>query len=308
MPSITAPLNSAMAVPTLTMPVGVVLGCPRSGTTFLMRVLNTLPNTACLTGIAYPVSLPQVIAAGELTPEVRDALVSTFPAAIDRYLHSGLFNARAPAVQKWRAERGDLSGLRRALKGERHVERFIYKEPFLSFAPELVLESLPEAPVVYLLRDGRDVANSLVRSYDVLSDERLTRLTHPEMRLGRRMDHRYVPWWVEEGGDDDFLAASPYVRAVWMWKAMVERCETVFASEEAQRRVFLLRYEDFMREPVALGEQVIAHLGAASSDTIRKQLQEAHVSSIGSYRKRDPKEVAVAEQVAGETLARFGYS
>ena len=297
-----------MAVPSLTMPIGVVLGCPRSGTTFLMRALNALPDTACLTGIAYPVSLPQVIAAGGLSPEVRQALVSTFPVAIDRYLHSGLFNARAPAIQKWWSERSGFDGLRRAVRGQRRVGRFIYKEPFLSFAPELVLESLPEAPVVYLLRDGRDVANSLVRSYDVLSDERLTRLTHPEMRLGRRIDHRFVPWWVEEGAEEEFLAGTPYVRAVWMWKAMVERCETVFASEAAQRRVFTLRYEDFMREPQALGEQVLKHLDAPLTPTLQKRLSEAHIASIGSYRKREASELAAAERVAGEALSRLGYS
>jgi hypothetical protein len=273
-----------------------------------MRAFHALPGTVCLTGIAYPLTLPHVVAAGDLSDDVREALVSALPVSLAEYLQSGLFRARSVALQKWWNERPGLRALLPALRGEQRIELFVYKEPFLSFAPEIVLESMPAAPVVYLLRDGRDVANSLVRSYDVLSDEKLTRLTSSEMRMGRRVDHRYVPWWVEEGAEDAFLAAAPYVRAVWMWKVMAERCEAAFAAAGAVARVYTLRYEAFMRDPLPLGERAAVHLGATPSATYRKRLREAHVTSIGSFRKRDPEEVAAAERVAGETLARLGYA
>jgi hypothetical protein len=272
-----------------------------------MKTLHALPETACLTGVAYPLSLPHVVAACALPEEVREALVSSFPVSLAEYLQSGLFRSRAVALQKWWNERTGLGGLVRALRAEQRVARLIYKEPFLSFAPEIVLESVPAAPIVYLLRDGRDVANSLVRSYDVLTDDKLTRLTHSEMRLGRRVDHRYVPWWVAEGDEDAFLAAAPYVRAIWMWKVMVERCEAAFSPPEAAPRVYTLRYEAFTQDPVGHGERVAVHLGAAPSGTFRRRLREAHVASIGSYRKRDPQEVAAAERVAGDALAHCGY-
>jgi hypothetical protein len=97
----------------------------------------------------------------------------------------------------------------------------VYKEPFLSLAPEFVFDALPDAKVIYIYRDGRDVANSLVESYDVLTDQELTHLRSTEMRLGRSYDERYVPWWVAEGRDDQFIESSPYVRASWMWAYMV---------------------------------------------------------------------------------------
>ena len=62
-----------------------------------------------------------------------------------------------------------------------------------------MVDALPDAPIVHIVRDGRDCANSLVESYDVLSDEKLTHLKGSEMRLGRPYDERFVPWWVEEG-------------------------------------------------------------------------------------------------------------
>jgi hypothetical protein len=92
-----------------------------------------------------------------------------------------------------------------------------------------------------------------------------------------------------------------------MWKAMVERSAAALEAPEAAARVFTLRYEAFMHEPLALGEQVVRHLGAASSESFKKRLAEAHVASIGSFRKRNPQEIAAAERVAGDALARFGY-
>ena len=289
------------------MPVGVVLGCPRSGTTFLMSALQSLPSTVCLTGIAYPISLPHLLGRGGLPEDVREVLISTLPVSIAQYLQSGLFNARATALQKWRAERSGLAGLARALRGERQVDRLVFKEPFLSLAPESVLEGLPTAPVVHLVRDGRDCANSLVRSYDVLTDERLTTLNHSEMRVGRKVDHRYVPWWVEEGAEDDFLSATPYVRAIWMWKAMLERCTSAFEVPSAAERVLTVRYEAFMEEPLRWGEHVAAHFGATPSSPFRHRLSGAHTASIGKFRRRDAAEIAAAERVAGDMLARLGY-
>ena len=75
----------------------------------------------------------------------------------------------------------------------------MYKEPLFSLAPEFVFDALPEAKIIYIFRDGRDIANSLVASYDVLTDQELTHLQSSEMQSGRSYDHRYVPWWVAEG-------------------------------------------------------------------------------------------------------------
>lgn len=287
---------------------GIVLGCPRSGTTFLMRVLNTLPDTECVTGIIFPSAIPQIVNY-PLSPEVYRALVVEFKQSLLRYLHSGLFNARAAAVQKWIAAPTGLGGLRKALRGERSVDRLIYKEPFLSFAPAFAHEALPEARIVHIYRDGRDCADSLARSYNVLTDDKLTHLRSAEMRLGRKVDHRYVPWWVEEGQEDAFLATTPYVRAIWMWKTMVRRCHDFFASPSmaSSGRVLNLCYEDLMREPLKQGQAVAAHLGVATNKPFYRQLKNAHTRSIGIHRQRSAEEIQAAERIAGDELRLYGY-
>lgn len=39
----------------------IVLGCPRSGTTFLMKCLNSLSNTECVSGHLLPILIPHMV-------------------------------------------------------------------------------------------------------------------------------------------------------------------------------------------------------------------------------------------------------
>lgn len=288
----------------------VVLGCPRSGTTFLMEVLNCLPDAECMTGTLLPVAIPHVVNQ-PLPEEIYDALAIGFERSLDAYLHSGRYYSRAAALQKWVSAQRNVSGFLRAVRGKRgESRRIIYKEPFLAMAPDFVGRALPEAKIIHIYRDGRDCADSLVRSYDVLSDEQLTHLLGSEMRLGRKYDHRYVPWWVEEGRDEEFMSSTPYTRAVWMWKYMARRCHDYFSEPRIQdsRRVMLLRYEDLMREPAKYGTAVLAHLGIKPTPAFLKRVRRAHTHSIGKYKRRDPNEIRAAERIAGDELALYGYT
>jgi len=287
----------------------IVLGCPRSGTTFLMEILNTLPDVECLTGTLLPVSIPQIVNAADLSPTLYDALAVGFERALDDYMASGRFRSRAAALQKWVNAPSGVKGLYDAVRRRRSLNRLIYKEPFLSFAPEFVYYALPNANIIHIYRDGRDCANSLVRTYDVLSDDNLTHLMGAEMRLGRKVGPSYVPWWVEDGREEEFLAATPFGRAIWMWAYMVRRCDHFFSLPDvkASGRVMLLRYEDLVQSPDEYGEQILAHLGLPSSKGFRRRLQTAHTGSIGKHEGRRTPELDEAERIAGPELARYGY-
>ncbi len=287
---------------------GVVLGSPRSGTTYLMRLLNTLPDAECLIGTIISTSIPQ-IARQKLTPEIYTALAVGFERSLDAYLHSSQFNSRAAALQKWFNAPDGISKFFQSIKGKRDIKRMIFKEPFLSFAPDFVDHALPDAKIIYIYRDGRDVANSLLKTYDVLSDESLKQLFASEMRLGRKVDERYVPWWIEEEEEDLFLSCKPYVRAIWMWKYMVNLCNAFYDQPHIKEsgKVMKLKYEDLMHHPQEYGMAILHHLDAEPSPGYYKMLKKAHAKSIGKHKKRDREEIEAAERIARQELSAYGY-
>ncbi len=286
----------------------IVLGCPRSGTTFLMQALQAVANSECVSGLLVPVSIPHLVNYS-LPDYVYNVLAFELDASLQNYLDSGIPYSRLAALRKWIKGCMSNNELFQTLRRKRVVERIIYKEPFLSFAPEFTYRALPDCRIVHLYRDGRDCADSLVRTYSVLTDEKLMALNTSEMPLGRKYDERFVPWWVEEGEEEEFIASTPYVRAIWMWKEMVRRCHNFFSQSEvvATGRVLLVKYEDLASNKLNYGDVIVKHFGSNMNPQLQKQFKKAHPCSIGIHKSRNPQEIAAAEKIAQTELEIYGY-
>lgn len=285
----------------------IVLGCPRSGTTFLMQCLNSLSNTECVSGHLLPILIPHMVN-HSLPPDIDEALSRSIEFSFNDYLES-IHVARVPVAHKWLTGHISIYELLAAFQGKRTIERLVYKEPFLAFAPKFIYNALPDCKIVHIYRDGRDVADSLVRTYQVLTDEKLTNLDTAEMPLGRQYDHRYVPWWLEEGKEEEFLASTPYIRAIWMWKEIVSRCHEFFSHPEviASSRVMLLKYEELVNDPVNYGQSVVEHFGGRMNDRLKRQFKQARASSSGIHKRKNAQEIQMAEKIAKPELELYGY-
>ena len=285
----------------------VILGCPRSGTTFLINSLKAMPNSECISGHLLPITIPHLVNQN-LSTEIYQALAVGFEFAIKDFMEC-IDKERFIAIQKWLNRYTSLSELIKALQRKRKIERVIYKEPFLGFAPEFTYNALPNCRIVVIYRDGRDVADSLSRRYQVLTDEKLMYLGTAEMPLGRKYDRRYVPWWIEEGQEEKFLNSTPYIRSVWMWKEIARRCQDFCSRPDIinSNRVLLVKYEDLVSNPLTKAKLIVEHFGGSMNPRLEKKFQEATTNSIGIHQRRDNYEIELATEIAEIELKQYGY-
>ncbi len=283
----------------------VILGCPRSGTSYLLRALRAIDGFEGTETVLPSQFGP--IWANATQPELRAALSFSFERTLTAWreqAETSRGRALASFVQR---DTGVAELVARMLR--RGQVTGVYKEPFLAFAPELPYDALPGCRIIHIFRDGRDVADSLERRYAPLGDYGLEHPAQNELLFTRPWDHRHVPWWVEEHRDEEFITCSPFVRSVWMWKEMVRRSHAFASRPDVAEsgRVVELRYETLVNDPVAEGRRLLDHLGVARGRRVWKRFREAHARSVGIHTRRAADEVAAATKLASAELATLGY-
>jgi len=240
-----------------------VLGSPRSGTTFLARALGSLPGFVDL---------------GEVPP---------LKAAIPE-LAGMSASAVAPRIRR------TLDATRRlGLVGRR---RGVEQTPESVFVAPAIVLAYPQATLVHIVRDGRDVACSL--------------LERGWLSAGRRgADDAGNPYgaeprfWVEPDRREEFRATSDARRAAWAWRRYVSA-----ARAAAGEHVLEVRYERMHAEPEGVAGDLAARLGT-DPGPLQAQLRAAHGSSVGRYR-RDlaPEQLRDVLAEAGGLLEALGYT
>jgi hypothetical protein len=238
-----------------------VVGSPRSGTTFLASAIGALPGF---------VDLGEVPAVKASVPE----LAGLAPADAAEGLRRRLWPTR---------RLGGVAGL-----------RGVEQTPESVFLGAGIRLAFPQATIIHLVRDGRDVVCSLLELGWLAPDR------------GGRDDAgatfgATARFWVEPEREDEFAAASNARRAAWAWRRYVTagRAFGVDAHE--------LRYEDVCREPEAAAEELALLLDTETA-AVRGALGPAHPESIGRFRRDlTPEQLADVEAEAGLLLAELGY-
>lgn len=289
----------------------LILGCPRSGTTFLYDCIAAIGKTVATCGELAPARLMHLV--GRMTRDgenpqplldcVRDSFWQAFwhrrysrTESLLRAVHrQGCFRdiVSAPSLDGW---------------------LFCHKEPFLCFAAEGLMKQFPAAKFIHIYRDGRDNADSLSRSYPnalsnhVLQSPRLSYNNASEIGTWRPFDGWCIPWWIEEGYERDFINATTFGRCTWLWREMTERARSI-ASVVGTERYIEIGYEQFVSEPLKWGEKIATFLGRPMSRSYRKQLLSAKTSSVGIHTSRlDSTKSADADRFAGKLLRELGYA
>jgi hypothetical protein len=238
-----------------------VVGSPRSGTTFLAGAVGSQPGFVDL---------------GEVRP---------VKANIDRW-------AVLPEGEAAAELRSTLELVRRLsfVRDLRPVEQ----TPELSFVVGAAVRAYPQATVLHIVRDGRDVVCSLLeqgwlRERDGRDDAGRPYGSHPRS-------------WVEPERRDEFRRAQEATRAAWAWRRYLT------AARSVPEHTLEVRYEEIAAAPEEAAERIA---GALDTDAapLAEALAAVHGRSIGRWRRDlTAEQVEDFEREAGPLLRELGYT
>jgi sulfotransferase family protein len=240
-----------------------VVGAPRSGTSFMGGSLGRLPGFVDLGEVG-----PLKVVIDELATLPDDEAARRLRRTIER-------------VRRF--------GLARRL-------RAVEQTPETSFVLGAALRAYPQATVVHMVRDGRDVVCSLLEK-GWLRAERggADDVGSPYGQQARS--------WVEPERTQEFHAASEATRAAWAWRRYLSA-----ARAAAPEATLEMRYEELAADPGAAAARIAGHIGAQPG-AVAEALRDVHSQSIGRWRRDLTEEqVADVEAEAGALLRELGYS
>jgi hypothetical protein len=246
-----------------------VVGSPRSGTSFTAATIGRVRGFADL-GELRPLKRLIPVLAAEPTSEAARRIRSIVS----------------------RAQRfGQVAGL-----------RAIEQTPESTFLVPAIARAFPDGKFLHLVRDGRDVAASLVGLGWLRS--RLDRTVVDE--VGQPLDEQ-TRFWVEAARAAEFPTASEATRAAWVWR----RYETTARAhlDVLPGRVFEIRYERLVTDPETVSRELACFLDLPDrAQEFADAFAGAVTTSQGRWRKDlAPDQLGDVLAEAGDLLADLGY-
>jgi hypothetical protein len=260
--------------PTIQRPV-FVIGAPRSGTSFLGRCLEVLP---------------------ELSYHFEPA--ATQRAALRLYFDMWSVDE---AEQFYRIVYRWL--LRLHMDGDL---RYADKSPRNCFLVSFLRRAFPRARFVHILRDGRDAALSHSKKPWLQAEAAESR----EQGVGGHHFGPYARFYVEENRVDEFETTSNYHRCIWAWRRHVE--SALDAQEDLTAGQYHeVRYEHLVHQPVKEGRRLLNFLDISNSRSrnfFLRYVQRAHTDSVGKWHTElSDEQRQTAAKEAGDLLYALGY-
>ena len=239
-----------------------VVGSPRSGTTFLASAIGSLPGFVDLGEVA-----PLKAAVPELATLEPQEAAKRMRRILGVARRVGLVGAVRPVEQT----------------------------PELAHLVRVIPIAFPQARIVHIVRDGRDVVCSLLEKPWLRREQ--VKTDDAGVAYGS-----YARFWVESDRREEFETASDARRAAWVWRRYVT------AARSADVPLLEIRYEKMAADPTATAQEIGRYL-EAPPDALAAALGRAHGASVGRY-QTDLSEEQLADVLdeAGDLLRELGYA
>ncbi|RAY13931.1 sulfotransferase [Actinomadura craniellae] len=184
--------------------------------------------------------------------------------------------------------------------------RYADASPDLLYSADVLLDAFPDAQLLQVIRDGRDVVS------DMLADERCLAWFKPGFA---NLDEVFPnPFFgVEDHTERNrWPAAGPAVKCALRWRGSV-RLSARLRAQIPDEQLYTVRYEDLIARPRQVIDDVSAYLGTSLSKTaltglVRAGGPQLRERPVGAWRNRlTHRQVRQVEKVAGTELRRLGY-
>ena len=297
-------MNESVARPGTWPPMPIIVGAPRSGTTLLRLMLDAHPQLAIPPETGF-LSLGQTLGDGSDPPRSFVAQVTGHPAEAPAWrdfgLDAGDFARAIDALEPFSVADGCRT-FYRLYAARFGKSRWGDKTPLYGLHLPAITGLLPEAHVIHLIRDGRDVALSLRQVWFAPSQEiealaeywqrvTLTTREHGE-RCGQYLEVRF---------EDLVSETEDVLRAVCEFVALPYDPGMLDYHRRAPGR--LEEHRDRIRPD---GSVVISHAGRLRQQALTVVRPQA--SRVQAWREvMTADERRRFESVAGGLLASLGY-
>jgi LPS sulfotransferase NodH len=277
-----------------------MFGSPRSGSTWLMQLLSEIPAVAVIDESFIPshlVPLSRAVPDGE-------------------YFETGQRAGDANYFFAWRYM-PDLQPELRGLFG-RGLKRqlaelgqptdpswIVIKEPNGSHAADSVMSLLPESRLLFLVRDGRDVIDSLIDA--ILARDswwQRNRTSGDAKAVNGRLAfiRHHAELWVKRTASVQraFDATPEALRFKVGYEALLEDTTTGFAE--------ILDWLGISTDTEAVRAAVEKHAFSSIPDERKGPGKRARSATPGQWRTRlQPGEIKLVEEIMGPKLRELGY-
>lgn len=252
-----------------------IVGSPRSGTTFLGRILSRLPSLAYY----YEPSVIKYLAGPVYDQKISDAESRL------------LYRIIARSLMCLAPQRGS---------------RFAEKTPRNIFVVEALKAAFPNAQFIHLYRDGRDVTCSLLQKPWHLRRSAALNKREP----GGRPYGPYPPFYIEKNRTAEYIQISDVRRCAWIWRRHAEQ-GLALRDVLPAKACCDIRYEDLVAHPTREVERLLVFLGesdpAHAAPAIRLA-QTAFQSSVGTWKQElNARDKQTVLDEAGAMLRAYGY-
>jgi hypothetical protein len=274
-----------------------VLGAPWSGAELLARALKRSPGFHLTLGQPWVLPVVQGLAR---SPSIARGREEAAAAALRNAFAQG-WQVNAHCCLGCSAACREAGGSQGAgpCVSERGITRYGDASPELLYCAESLVDAFPDAQLVQIIRDGRDVVAAMLADHQALAWFRPgfvnldAESSHP--LLGVESEYDRVSW----------PGLSLPAKCALRWRGTV-RLMARLRGKLSPGQLITLRYEEMIRQPAAAVAAVAGFIGA---DVVPLDVRvQGSRLEVGRWRRvLAPAQVAEVERVAGAELRRVGY-